>query len=110
MPTKNASEVKVLMTLPGQVIVAGVTEGDDTYTLTRPAALVPGENNALMLLPWIPYATEQTEGTMTMNKSFVVSCLTPVDGCLQEYENSLVEREMETSDEAEQAAVVGTIG
>lgn len=109
MPTKNTSEVKVLMTLPGQVIVAGVTEGDDTYTLTRPAALVPGENNALMLLPWIPYATEQSEGTMTMSKSFVVSCLTPVDGCLQEYENSLTEREMEDS-RGEEAAVVGTIG
>jgi hypothetical protein len=107
---KNKSEVKVLMTLPGQVIVAGVTEGDDeTYTLTRPAALVPGENNALMLLPWIPYATEQVEGEMTMSKSFVVSCLTPVDGCVREYENSLTENAM-GEDIAEEASVVGTIG
>lgn len=109
MPKKNTkSEVKVLMTLPGQVIVAGVTEGDDSYTLTRPAALVPGENNALMLLPWIPYATEQAEGEMTMSKSFVVSCLTPVDGCVREYENSLTENAME--DVAEEASVVGAIG
>ena len=109
MPTKNTSEVKVLMTLPGQVIVAGVTEGDDTYTLTRPAALVPGENNALMLLPWIPYATEQTEGTMTISKSFVVSCLTPVDACVTEYENSLNDAREMIEDRSE-ASVVGTIG
>lgn len=88
MPTKkNKAEVKIVMTHGGQVIVANVTETSDAFTLEKPAVLVPSSDGtgSLMLLPWVPYANEQTEGSVTLVKSYVVSCLTPVDACLDEY-------------------------
>lgn len=96
------NEVKVLMTSGGQVVVARVSDEGDSYSLSNPAALIPtgGDANSLMLLPWIPYATEQAEGTMTLCKSFVVSVMTPVDACVEEFTRI----EM-TSDEEEEAVV-----
>ena len=109
MPSKknNKTEVKIVMTHGGQVIVANVTETSNAYTLERPAVLVPSSDGtgSLMLLPWVPYANEQTEGAVTLVKSYIVSCLTPVDACLDEYnrigqEGDLTEMETEEEKDA----------
>ena len=109
MPTKNTSEVKIVMTHGGQVIVANVTETSDAFTLEKPAVLVPSSDGtgSLMLLPWVPYANEQTEGAVTLDKSYVVSCLTPVDACLDEYNRIGEEVDMAAMESKEDTTTTG---
>jgi len=110
MPTKkNKAEVKIVMTHGGQVVVANTTETSDAFTLEKPAVLVPSSDGtgSLMLLPWVPYANEQTEGAVTLDKSYVVSCLTPVDACLDEYNRIGEEVDMAAMESVEETTTTG---
>ena len=83
MTMSDTLDVKIFRLNSGEEIVAEYEKGEDTYTLIRPALILPGGQGQIMLAPYMPYA-EQENGIKFPQRSmlFVVS---PHESLLDEY-------------------------
>jgi hypothetical protein len=76
-------EIKIFRLNSGEEIVAEGKESEETYTLIRPALILPGGQGQIMLAPYMPYA-EQENGIEFPKRSFLF-IVAPHDSLLDEY-------------------------
>jgi hypothetical protein len=76
-------EIKIFRLNSGEEIVAEGKEGEETYTLIRPALILPGGQGQIMLAPYMPYA-EQENGIEFPKRSFLF-IVSPHESLLNEY-------------------------
>tara|TARA_R110000824_G_scaffold54673_1_gene150950 strand:- start:165 stop:476 length:312 start_codon:yes stop_codon:yes gene_type:complete len=80
------SETQIVRLSTGEEIVAKVTENEDSYTLKRPAILIPAGRDQLAFGQWLPYA--DIENGIEISKKYVVFIIPPMTELANQYSSS----------------------
>ena len=76
-------DVKIFRLNSGEEIIAEYEKGEGSYTLIKPALIIPGGAGKIVLAPFMPYA-EQGNGIEFPERSFLF-VVEPHESLLEEY-------------------------
>ena len=80
------SETKIVRLSTGEELVAKVTENEDSYTLKKPAILIPAGRDQLAFGQWLPYG--DIANGIEINKKYVVFIINPMSELANQYSES----------------------
>ena len=84
------SEIMIVRMRSGEDVISQVVDNGDSYTLTKPAMLVPAGEGRLGLLPWLMYG--EVENGITVPKDATFFSFKPIKGLIEEYHAGFVSK------------------
>ena len=77
--------VKIVRLTSGEEIVCTCEKNEDTYTIKKPAILIPTGKGTLGLMPWLAYAELSGGNSIEVSEKFVMFVVEPQKDLLNEY-------------------------
>jgi len=84
------TKIMIVRMRSGEDVISQVVDNGDTYTLTKPAMLVPAGKGELGLLPWLMYG--EVENGITVPKDATFFAFKPIKGLEEEYHAGFVSK------------------
>jgi hypothetical protein len=79
---ENIMATKLVRLVTGENLLANVTDNGSTLTLKKPAMIVMINKGEVGLVPWIPFAKDES---VTIAADKVLYCVDPEDNTANEY-------------------------
>jgi hypothetical protein len=79
---ENIMATKLVRLVTGENLLANVTDNGSTLTLKKPAMIVMINKGEVGLVPWIPFAKDES---VTVAADKVLYCVDPEDNTANEY-------------------------
>ena len=81
------NDIKLVRLSTGEELITKLkSETDESYTLSKPAILIPAGKDQLAFGQWLPYA--EIEDGITIGKEYVIFVVDPVDDLKNQYSTS----------------------
>jgi hypothetical protein len=81
------NDIKLVRLSTGEELITKLkSETDESYTLSKPAILIPAGKDQLAFGQWLPYA--EIEDGITISKEYVIFVVDPVDDLKNQYSTS----------------------
>jgi len=80
--------IKIVRLTSGEEIICSCEKNDDSYTLKKPAILIPTGKGTLGLMPWLGYADLSEGKSIDIPDEFVMFTVEPQTELMNEYNSA----------------------